>query len=332
MKFIDEVNIKISSGDGGDGCVSFRREKHIARGGPNGGNGGKGGSIIFKSTSQKNTLYNFILKNIFKAEKGKNGQGNQKTGKNGEDIIIKVPVGTLVYNSDNNELIHDFTKPDEPLLILKGGMGGRGNKHFVTSTNRAPKFAQKGEKGEFLSIRLELKLLADVGIIGLPNAGKSTLSKKISSANPKIGSYPFTTLTPNLGVLSFENDEAIIIADIPGLIDGAHQGKGLGIQFLRHIERTLLLIHLIDVSSDDPINNYNIINNELKNHKKSLIQKKQIIVLNKIDIPDVNLKIDSFKSMIKDKPIIMVSALTGEGIETLQSIIYDSLRNISENI
>ncbi|MBU1160952.1 MAG: GTPase ObgE, partial [Proteobacteria bacterium] len=252
MKFIDEAMITVQSGDGGKGCVSFRREKFIPRGGPDGGDGGKGGDIILSTTSRKRTLYQFRYQRHFKAKNGAHGQGNQKTGKNGPNLTIELPPGTLVIDGDTGHLIKDLVDTGEIFVILKGGRGGRGNTRFKTSTHRTPRFAQPGEPGETRTLKLELKLLADVGIIGLPNAGKSTLIAAISSARPKIANYPFTTLTPSLGVVQTGWAEPFVVADIPGLIKGAHQGTGLGIKFLRHIERTRILVHLIDVSSIDP--------------------------------------------------------------------------------
>jgi len=338
VKFIDEAMITVQSGNGGRGCVSFRREKFVPRGGPDGGDGGKGGDIILKTTLRKRTLYQFKYKKHFKAENGEPGQGKQKTGRNGRNLTIELPPGTLVIDGDTGHLIKDFVNPDETFIILKGGRGGQGNTKFKSSTHRTPRFAQPGEPGETRTLRLELKLLADVGIIGLPNAGKSTLISAISSARPKIGNYPFTTLTPNLGVVQTDWTEPFVVADIPGLIEGAHQGTGLGTKFLRHIERTRILIHLIDISSidpDDPLHAYHIINKELAIYDQKLVQKPQLVVLNKIDLPGTLKAAEIFQSALTDRKVIRISALTGKGIEELKSRIVqllDSNDEYEENI
>lgn len=328
MKFIDEAMITVQSGHGGKGCVSFRREKFIPRGGPDGGDGGKGGDIILITTSRKRTLYHFKYQKHFKAENGAHGQGKQKTGKNGRNLTIELPPGTLVIDADTGLLIKDLVDTDETFVILKGGRGGQGNTKFKTSTHRTPRFAQPGEPGETRTLKLELKLLADVGIIGLPNAGKSTLITAISSARPKIADYPFTTLTPSLGVVQTNWAEPFVVADIPGLIKGAHQGTGLGIKFLRHIERTRILIHLIDVSSidpDDPLHQYHTINQELVMYDEKLVKKPQIVVLNKLDLPGVRKAAEIFQSALKDKKVLLISALSGQGLEQLKSQIVQLL-------
>ena len=333
MKFIDEAIITVQSGDGGKGCVSFRREKFIPRGGPDGGDGGKGGDIILSTTSRKRTLYHFTYQKHFKAENGAHGQGNQKTGKNGRNLTIELPPGTLVIDADTGHLIKDLVDTDETFVILKGGRGGQGNTKFKTSTHQTPRFAQPGEPGETRTLKLELKLLADVGIIGLPNAGKSTLIAAISSARPKIANYPFTTLTPSLGVVKTNWGEPFVVADIPGLIKGAHQGTGLGIKFLRHIERTRILIHLIDALSidpDDPLQQYQTINQELVMYDEKLVKKPQIVVLNKLDLPGVRKAAEIFQSALKDKKILLISALTGQGLEQLKSKIVRLLDSTDE--
>ena len=320
MKFIDEAMITVRSGSGGKGCVSFRREKFVPRGGPDGGDGGKGGDIILKTTSRKRTLQQFRYQNHFKAENGANGQGKQKTGKNGQNLIIELPPGTLVFDADTGRLIKDLVNTGETLVLLTGGRGGQGNTKFKTSTHRTPRFAQPGESGETKTLKLELKLLADVGIIGLPNAGKSTLIAAISSARPKIGNYPFTTLTPSLGVVRTDGTEPFVVADIPGLIKGAHQGTGLGTKFLRHIERTRILVHLIDISAvdpDNPLSGYDTINQELALYDEKLAQKPQIVVLNKLDLPDARQQAAIFQSAVNGKKIILISALTGQGLAEL---------------
>lgn len=332
MKFIDEAIITVQSGDGGSGCVSFRREKFIPRGGPDGGDGGKGGDVVLKTTLRKRTLQHFQFKRQFKAKNGSGGQGKQKTGKNGHDLIIEIPPGTLVSNSETEQILKDLTKPDETFIAAKGGRGGQGNRRFKTSKNRAPRFSQPGEPGETLTLKLDLKLLADVGIIGLPNAGKSTLITSISSAKPKIGNYPFTTLSPNLGVVQTPWGEPFVVADIPGLIEGAHKGAGLGIKFLRHIERTRILVHLIDVLSvdpEDPLKVYYTINKELAMYSSGLAEKPQIVVLNKLDIPDADESANIFKSAAKDKKILLISAINGTGIDELKSQIVKLLDNHS---
>jgi len=333
VKFIDEAMITVQSGNGGKGCVSFRREKFIPRGGPDGGDGGKGGDIILSTTTRKRTLYHFKYQKHFKAENGAHGQGKQKTGKNGRNLTIELPPGTLVIDADTGHLIKDLVDTDETFVILKGGRGGQGNTKFKTSTHRTPRFAQPGEPGETRTLKLELKLLADVGIIGLPNAGKSTLITAISSARPKIANYPFTTLTPSLGVVQTNWAEPFVVADIPGLIKGAHQGTGLGIKFLRHIERTRILIHLIDVSSidpDDPLHQYHTINQELVMYDEKLVKKPQIVVLNKLDLPGVRKAAEIFQSALKDKKVLLISALTEQGLEELKSQIVHLLDSDDE--
>ena len=333
MKFIDEAVITVQSGSGGRGCVSFRREKSIPRGGPDGGDGGKGGDVILKTTSRKRTLYQFRYKKHFKTENGAHGQGKQKTGKNGRNLVIELPPGTLVTDANTECVIKDLVNTDETLVIATGGRGGQGNTRFKTSTNRAPRFAQPGEPGETRTLKLELKLLADVGIIGLPNAGKSTLIRAISSARPKIGNYPFTTITPSLGVVQTDWTEPFVVADIPGLIEGAHKGIGLGIKFLRHIERTRILVHLIDISTidlDNPLQAYHIINQELALYNSKLAQKPQIIVLNKIDLPDIRKAAEIFQSAVKDQKIELISARTGKGVEELKRQIVHVLNKTYE--
>jgi GTPase len=343
VKFIDEANITVESGKGGSGCVSFRREKFIPKGGPDGGSGGRGGDIILVTSSQKRTLYDFNYKKIFKAQNGSGGEGNQRTGKDGDDLIIEIPPGTVVVNADTGEPIKDFVNPDETFVLAKGGRGGQGNTHFKTSTHQTPRFAQPGEPAETFNIRLELKLIADVGLVGLPNAGKSTLISVISSARPKIGAYPFTTLIPNLGVVKPRwGGEAFVVADIPGLIEGAHAGAGLGIQFLRHVERTRFLVHMIDVSSidiDDPLRDYETINRELTLYSELLSHKPQIVVLSKMDLTGAEEAADSFQKAIGSHPVPIsskiylgrISAATGSGIDDLISTIVSFLDATDEN-
>ncbi len=322
MKFVDEAIITVQSGHGGRGCVSFRREKFIPKGGPDGGDGGKGGDIVLRADTQRRTLYHFRFKRQFNAPNGKPGQGSQKTGASGQDLVINIPPGTIVSDADTGEVIRDFNEAGDSFILAKGGRGGRGNLRFKSATHRTPRFAQPGESGEEYRLKLELKLLADVGIIGLPNAGKSTLISKISSAHPKIGDYPFTTLTPELGVVHTDWADPFVVADIPGLIDGAHLGSGLGIQFLRHVERTRVLVHLIDVFAidpDNPLAGYEIIQNELASYNPKLAQKPQLVVLSKMDLPGTAELSDSFQEMLGDREVIRISAHTGDGLQQLKS-------------
>ncbi len=325
MKFIDEAIITVSSGDGGAGCVSFRREKFIPRGGPDGGDGGKGGDVLLKTASGKNTLYEFGFKRFFKAKNGGSGQGRRKTGKNGGDVVIEIPAGTIVADAETGEILKDFINPDETWIAASGGRGGQGNKRFASSTFRSPKFAQPGQPGLTITLKLELKLLADVGIVGLPNAGKSTLISAISSATPKTADYPFTTLTPILGAVPTETGESFIAADIPGLIEGAHQGVGLGDRVLRHIERTRILVHLIDALSidpDHPLSGYDTINKELDLYGPGKISEKpRIIVINKIDLSGSARAAGLFRREMKGTKIMEISAITGEGVDELKAEI-----------
>ena len=287
MKFLDQVKIYVKAGNGGDGSPSFRREKFIEYGGPDGGDGGSGGSVILKSEQNLNTLIDYRYQQHHKAKRGENGSGQNRTGKGGEDLILKVPLGTQVFEEDNKTLIYDFTKIGEEFIAASGGRGGLGNTRFKSSTNRAPRKYTKGTLGEEFTIWLQLKTIADIGIVGLPNAGKSSLLAAITNANPKIANYQFTTLNPNLGVASYD-DKEITIADIPGLVEGAHKGTGLGIQFLKHIERCKSLLHMIDVTNDDLKKSYKQIKNELKKYSAKLSKKKELVVLNKVDLIDNN--------------------------------------------
>jgi GTP-binding protein len=335
VKFIDEAIITVRSGDGGRGCVSFRRERFIPKGGPDGGDGGKGGDVIFTTSSQKRTLYHLQHKRHYKAQNGQGGQGSQRTGRSGNDLIIEIPPGTIVSNAETGEILKDFTQADESFIIAEGGRGGQGNTRFKSSTNRTPRFAQPGEPGITLNLKLDLKLLADVGIMGFPNAGKSTLISVISSARPKIADYPFTTLTPNLGVVKTDMGEPLVVAEIPGLIEGAHTGAGLGIQFLRHIERTRILVHLIDaadIDPDNPLSRYNAINTELLKYSESLAKKPQIVVLNKMDMPGADVAAELFEMAVKEKAgkkleFICISAVTGRGIDDLKLKIVQQLNS-----
>lgn len=322
MHFIDEVKIHVKAGDGGRGCLSFRREKFIPLGGPDGGDGGDGGNVYFVVDSGLGTLLDLRYKVHYKAASGGHGRGKNMHGKGGEPLVIRVPPGTLVYDQETGELLADLTEPDARVLLLKGGMGGRGNARFVTSTNRAPRHTQPGIPGEERWLRLELKLLADVGLIGLPNAGKSTLIAAVSAARPKIADYPFTTLVPNLGVVRYGGYKTFVMADIPGLIAGASEGHGLGTRFLRHVERTDLFLHLVDLSSlqeGDPLDNFTMINRELARHKPELLEKPQIVVLTKMDITEVRERAAEILPAFAARgyPVFAISAVTGAGTSEL---------------
>ena len=320
MKFLDQVKIFVKAGDGGSGSPSFRREKFIEFGGPDGGDGGKGGSIILKSERNLNTLIDFRYQQHFKAERGGDGSGKNKTGKGGKNLVLKIPVGTQVFEEDNKTVIYDFKKEDEEFVIANGGKGGFGNTRFKSSTNRAPKKFTKGIIGEEYWIWLQLKTIADIGIIGLPNAGKSSLLASLTSANPKIANYKFTTLNPNLGVAMYD-DKEITLADIPGLIEGAHAGTGLGIKFLKHIERCKTLLHLIDISEKDLVKSYKQVRNELKKYSKDLLKKEELVVFNKIDLiteDQIDKKISIFKKKI-DKNVISISTIDKKTISNIKS-------------
>jgi len=334
VKFIDEAFITVQSGDGGNGCVSFRREKYVPRGGPDGGDGGKGGDVVLVSSSDRRTLYPFRFQHEFRAERGAAGQGRQKTGKSGSDALIEVPPGTLIRDAGTGEVVKDFSKPGETFIVARGGRGGKGNTHFKSSTHRTPRLSQPGEPGETRRLKLELKLLADVGIVGLPNAGKSTLISVISAVKPKIADYPFTTLVPNLGVVKAGEREPFVVADIPGLIEGAHQGAGLGIRFLRHVERTRIFVHLIDAAGIDPqkpLAAYDAVNAELALYSSSLARKPRIIVLNKLDLPGSEERASAFRRALKKRQkVYLISAATGKGIAPLLTEVsrrLDELRH-----
>ena len=316
--YFDEVVIELTGGKGGDGVIQFRREKYVPRGGPDGGDGGHGGSILFEVDQHLNTLSEFRNKKQFRAKDGVRGKGKNQTGATGDDLVIKVPPGTMVFDESDGKLLGDLVDQGQQLMVCKGGRGGRGNAKFKTSKNKAPRIAEKGEPPEEIKIRLELKLIADIGIIGVPNAGKSTLLSVISNAKPKIAAYPFTTLQPNLGIVDLDDDIQLIMADIPGLIEGAHRGEGLGHDFLRHIQRTRVLIHLIDGLSDEPILDFAQINSELALFDPALEDKPQIIVLNKMDLPEVEQKWQSLQSQLEEKgykDIYAISAIAKQGIK-----------------
>ena len=336
--FTDYVRIHAEAGKGGNGAISFRREKYVAAGGPDGGDGGKGGDVYFKVDKDANTLIEFRYKKKFKAENGQNGEGGHRYGKSGQDLYIPVPIGTVVKDSATDEVLADLSEPEEVALILKGGRGGKGNSHFATSTRQAPRFAQDGEPGEEKDLTLELKLLADVGLIGFPNVGKSTFLSVVTSATPKIANYHFTTIEPNLGVVKSKYGDSFVIADIPGIIEGASQGVGLGIQFLRHIERTRLLLHFIDVSGTEgrnPVDDYYKVNEELKQYSEKLAKRTQIIVANKIDsMQDSNLYEDLEKvAKEHNQKIFKISGVTGEGVEELMNYVSKTLKTLpKENL
>lgn len=335
--FTDYAKIYASAGKGGNGAVSFRREKYIAAGGPDGGDGGKGGDIYFEVDPDSNTLIDFRYKKKFKAENGNNGEGAHKYGKSGEDLYIKVPIGTIVKDAKTNEILADLSEKGQKELVLRGGRGGKGNSHFATATRQAPRFAQGGEEGEEKELILELKLLADVGLIGYPSVGKSTILSIVTAATPKIADYPFTTLVPNLGVVKPEYGESFVIADIPGLIEGASEGVGLGTEFLRHIERTRLLLHVIDVSGlsgRDPIEDYYVINKELEKYSEKLAKRKQIIVANKIDSmqdPEIYEKLEKLAKE-NNQELFKISAATGEGIKELMIEVSKILKTLPKEI
>jgi GTP-binding protein len=338
--FIDEAKIRVKAGDGGNGCMAFRREKFVPRGGPSGGDGGKGGDIVMESSERHNTLVHFRFNPEYKAERGRHGEGSNRKGRDGADVVLKVPVGTIVYDDDTGERLHDFSRPDERLVIARGGRGGRGNARFATSTHQAPRECEPGRPGEERAYRLELKLLADVGLVGYPNVGKSTLISRISAARPKIADYPFTTLQPNLGVVAVgepgdPDQVSFVVADIPGLIEGAHTGAGLGTQFLRHIERTRLLVHLVDVSDSsgrpDPLHDVEVITGELKSFGAHLEDKPVLLVASKMDIANRE-KLAKLRRYVKKLSLDLypISAATGEGVEALKLAIARRLEELRQ--
>ncbi len=327
--FIDEAQIFVSSGKGGDGAVHFRREKYVPRGGPDGGDGGRGGNIIFKVSATLNTLYEFKHQHRYIAEDGKRGGRSNRTGHSADDLVIAVPPGTMLYDADSGVLIADLVDNDQELLMCKGGRGGRGNARFANSRDQAPRMAEKGEPGQERNLRLELKLIADAGIIGVPNAGKSTFLAAVTRARPKIADYPFTTLEPNLGVAALDDDQTLVLADIPGLIEGAHAGAGLGYEFLRHIQRTRVLIHLLDGMADDPLLDYAQINSELALFDPDLAKKPQIIAVNKMDLPEVEKRWPEIQRKLNRKgiPAMAISAMAGTNVKQL---LYKTLEVLRE--
>ncbi|HEY6192953.1 MAG TPA: GTPase ObgE [Bacteroidota bacterium] len=324
--FIDQATITVKAGDGGNGVVSFRREKYIPKGGPDGGNGGDGGNVVIRTDVQLTTLMDYRYRRTYTAGYGRHGSGANRTGKSGDDIVLRVPPGTIIKDAATGEILADLVDLDDEIVIAKAGRGGRGNSEFATSTNQAPRTATKGTPGEERAIQLELKLLADVGLVGFPNAGKSTLISRISAAKPKIADYPFTTLIPNLGLVRYREFQSFVVADMPGLIKGAHEGKGLGIEFLRHIERTRVLVFLIECTDDEPKERYKVLLNELHSFDPALAKKPQIIALTKMDLADASLKRSVAKIGFKKSiPVIPISAVTGEGLDDLADAMWKKL-------
>lgn len=333
MKFVDEVTIQVSSGNGGNGVVAFRREKFVPQGGPAGGDGGRGGNLIFEATDDLTTLYELSFIRKYNAQNGEHGRPRDETGANGQDMVIKVPVGTLVYNQESGELLVDLDMKGQRAVIARGGRGGWGNSRFASSVRRTPRIAEKGEPGKTMNLRLELKLLADVGLVGLPNAGKSTFLRSVSNARPKVADYPFTTLTPCLGIVKPEGLPSFCMADIPGLIEGAHTGAGLGTQFLKHIERTRLLLHLVDTDQLDMADitkNYDIIMDELREFSEDLAEKPVVVAANKMDLPDSRELFPDFKAALEERGIKVfpVSGATREGVDDLLKYISEQLKSL----
>ncbi|MGB7621685.1 MAG: GTPase ObgE [Terriglobia bacterium] len=332
--FLDEAKIFVKGGGGGNGCLAFRREKFVPRGGPSGGDGGRGGNVFMESSERHNTLIHFRYNREFKAQRGRHGEGSNRHGADGEDVVLKVPVGTLLLEESTGEAMHDFTRPDERILVAAGGRGGYGNAHFATSTNRAPRRHDAGFPGEERHLRLQLKLLADVGLVGFPNVGKSTLISRISAARPKIADYPFTTLVPNLGVVAVDEERSFVVADIPGLIEGAHLGQGLGVQFLKHIERTRLILHLVDVSESsgrDPVNDLHIINRELASFNPVLLDKIQLVVATKIDIVGDGSRLETVSKYCQREGLnlLKISSVSGQGIPDLVYAVDGELQRLA---
>ncbi len=326
--FVDEAKIWAKAGDGGNGCVSFRREKYVPKGGPDGGDGGRGGHVYFEAVGDMDTLLDFSGRRIWRAENGKYGQGTNKHGSDGRDLVIRVPPGTLIYDTDLDLLIADLNEVGMKVVVCQGGKGGRGNKAFATSTNQTPRTAEKGTLGQERNLKLELKLIADVGLVGMPNSGKSTLISRCSAARPKIADYPFTTLEPVLGIVDLTNYRRFVMADIPGLIEGASKGAGLGHDFLKHIERTTLLVHLLDVmpvDGSDPADNYHTIRNELAQHSEVLARKPEVIVVNKIDLDPDGERLNKLRAQL-GSDIVPISAATGEGIRPLVELLWQKVR------
>jgi len=328
--FVDETKIHVKAGDGGNGCVSFRREKFVAKGGPDGGDGGRGGHVYFEAAADKDTLLDFAGRHHWRAENGKHGQGKNMYGADGKDLVIPVPAGTLIYDTDLDLLLKDLNEVGMKVMVCRGGKGGKGNRAFATSTNQAPREAEPGKPGQERNLRLELKLIADAGLVGMPNAGKSTLLSRCSSARPKIASYPFTTLEPVLGIVELSDFRRFLMADIPGLIEGASKGAGLGHDFLRHIERTKIIVHILDIlpmDGSDPIANYHAIRNELAEHSRALAEKEEILVANKIDLDPDGTRLEDLRQRLS-QDIVPISAATGQGIRELTERLWQKIHTL----
>ena len=325
MKFIDVALIHVAAGSGGVGCVSFRREKFVPKGGPDGGNGGRGGSVIIRANRHLATLLDYQYRRIYRAPRGEHGLGSRKSGKSGRDVTLEVPAGTIIRDTASGEVVADLLDDGATFLAAAGGRGGRGNAEFATSTDQAPRRFEQGEEGEERDLELELKLLADVGLVGLPNAGKSTLISVISAARPKIADYPFTTLVPNLGIVRVGEGASFVVADIPGLLEGAHTGKGLGLQFLRHIERSKALVFLVDATSEDPGKDFAVLLNELKQYRSELVRKRRIAVLTKTDLLDASAKRRLAKIRFGKTPVYRISAVAGSGISELVAAMWENV-------
>jgi len=321
--FIDQAKITVVAGNGGNGVISFRREKFVPKGGPDGGDGGKGGDVIIRADSNLHTLLDFRYKKIFKAKNGKHGEGAKKSGKSGADVVVRVPCGTVIVETHTNEILTDLVENGQTVVVAKGGKGGRGNQHFATPTKRTPRYAEEGIPGETKEVRLELKLIADVGLVGLPNAGKSTLLSRLSAATPKIADYPFTTLNPNLGIVKHKDHQSFVMADIPGLIEGAHKGKGLGLKFLRHIERTKVLAYLIESVSGNIKEDYETLRNELNLYNPQLLNRPAVLVITKIDLLKEN---NLGKLSGLNLPVYTISSVTGRGLERLKEQLWELIR------
>jgi GTP-binding protein len=334
MQFLDRARIVVKGGDGGNGVTAFRREKFVPRGGPSGGDGGRGGSVYLESTDQLNTLLQFRFNPEYRAGRGGHGEGSNRSGRDGEDITVVIPAGTVVTDAESGELLYDFSSPGQRVLVAPGGRGGRGNARFATSTNRAPRYHEDGQPGVVKKLNLELKLIADVGLVGFPNVGKSTLISRISAARPKIADYPFTTLEPNLGVVSYDDHSTFVVADIPGLIEGAHAGTGLGLEFLRHIERTKLLLHVVDVSSTgrDPVEDFLTIARELELYRADLLEKPQVVAASKMDAVDDAARVAALRAFVEGRGLKMfeISSVTGQGLDRLVSALGALLDEIKE--
>jgi len=329
--FVDEAVIHVKAGDGGDGCVSFRREKYVPKGGPDGGDGGDGGSIILVADVNKDTLLDFSGKHHWRAKRGQSGMGKKMAGSSGDDLIIQVPPGTLVFDAELQLLLADLDAPEKRVVVAKGGKGGRGNWHFKSSRNQAPRYAEPGTEGQERRLRLELKLIADIGLVGMPNAGKSTLLRAISAARPKVAEYPFTTLDPQLGIVQLDSDRRMVVADIPGLIEGAQHGAGLGHAFLRHIERTKIIVHLLDLfpmDGSDPAQNYHKVRRELEAFSPALAQKPEVVAANKIDLAVDDTALDHLRQQLPDKRIDAISGATHRGVEQLLETLWRILQEI----